>query len=500
MPNPIALVSLARVMALLKDPAASLDDQRSAFRAFLARHEDAPLQLVVQGKAIEYNGLLVDMDLDPAIRHMGHQLLECGIGEVAVPPALEPSSMLAVLRTLVAPTTQFPRLQQRLDHLQAEGITGVEISPPLPEATDQAEAGERVLEKLGRGAASEQSPGMLHFMSAGHQTQEMLDGVIKALTEATREEQISPLLDAVVSFGDVAAQKEAWDDVLNAGAAIVTREEATDNPALKRLYSIALRRLVSRTTLEHLGQLTASGPHKRRAVAILSHLGAEPMEVLIRLLVGATDVGERRSYFSAIMHLRGGDGLLINMLNHDEWFVVRNVADLCGEMQIADAVPALALASEHDDERVRRSAAGALAKIGTPGAMGPLRRALSDASAPVRLQIALALSGTAFRNLVPAIVARLDQEEVSDIRHELLLALGRIGTRDAIRVLAERAQPDRRMFRKRPTSLRIAAIHGLQLVGGEAAIDAVEQVAEDRDDEVRRVAGEALRDLKGSRE
>ncbi|MGH7657227.1 MAG: hypothetical protein ACREL6_03265, partial [Gemmatimonadales bacterium] len=66
MTNPNALVSLARVLALLKDPTASLDDQRAAFRAFLTRHEDDSLEIAVKETAIEYNGLRVDMDSDPA--------------------------------------------------------------------------------------------------------------------------------------------------------------------------------------------------------------------------------------------------------------------------------------------------------------------------------------------------------------------------------------------------------------------------------------------------
>src|SRR2546422_5131787 len=81
------------------------------------------------------------------------------------------------------------------------------------------------------------------------------------------------------------------------------------------------------------------------------------------------------------------------MLEHREWFVVRNVAELIGELGMDEAVPALARRLEHDDERVRRAGALALAKIGTRSAAEPPRRAVRDKSAGVRVQGGLGVGG-----------------------------------------------------------------------------------------------------------
>src|SRR5439155_193244 len=80
-------------------------------------------------------------------------------------------------------------------------------------------------------------------------------------------------------------------------------------------------------------------------------------------------------------------------LEHREWFVVRNVAELIGELGIEAAVPGLARQVEHEDERVRKAVALALAKIGTRAAVEPLRRALHDPSPDVRIQVALGIGG-----------------------------------------------------------------------------------------------------------
>lgn len=497
-PDSVSLVSLARVLALLQDPRATVEDQRAAFRAFLARHGDQELALAVRAQSLVFNGVTVPIDGDEALDYLRRELLRRGIGEVRLPGGMPAAQLLGALRTVVGSNEQYPRLQQRLDHLTAEGVRGVDFRPPLPE--DSAREEDHRIEALGVGASTEMTPELIHFMSAERQTSSETEQLLADLEAAQTDTQISDLLDAVVSFGEMAAQTEIWNDVLTVGARLAELEDRATHDEHRRLYGIALRRLVPRFSLERVVEYVPSGAHKIRAVAILRSYGGEATEVLLRKLVAATDVGERRSYFSAILHMREGHGLLVNMLDHDEWFVVRNVADLCGEMGLTEALPGLARAMDHRDERVRRSAAGALAKIGTVGAMDPLRRALVDAATTVRLQAAMTIGGAGFRNLVPAIVGRIDHEEEVEIRQELLHTLGRIGTEDAIRVLADRALPARRLFRRRPLGARLAAIEGLRTAGGRTAMSALKRLEDDRDEEVRSAAGAARRALESAEE
>src|SRR5256884_3849463 len=110
-------------------------------------------------------------------------------------------------------------------------------------------------------------------------------------------------------------------------------------------------------------------------------------------LVASPTMDERRSAFDALRHMTEGTDQLVHALEHREWFVVRNVAELIGELGIEAAVPALARQLEHEDERVRKAVALALAKIGTRTAVEPLRRALHDPSPEVRMQVALGIGG-----------------------------------------------------------------------------------------------------------
>src|SRR5690606_35226841 len=160
------------------------------------------------------------------------------------------------------------------------------------------------------------------------------------------------------------------------------REQRSDGEG--RGYGIALRRMLPRSALEQMVRLTAHGDMKTEAIAVLRRMGVDGTEVLLNALVNAEEVGQRRAYFNALKEMSEGGERLVHMLSHDQWFVVRNVADLCGELRLESAVHGLAKQVAHDDERVRRAVAGALGRIGGPGSVEPLRRALRDPAPGVR--------------------------------------------------------------------------------------------------------------------
>ena len=148
----------------------------------------------------------------------------------------------------------------------------------------------------------------------------------------------------------------------------------------------------------------------------------------------------------------------MNMLGHHEWFVVRNVADLVGELAIEEAIPALGKAVEHKDARVRLAVGVALAKIGTPRTVRYLRAALHDKDPRVRASVAREIGGTGLSALVMPLINAIDTEELDEIRGEYYRALGRIGTPDAIRALKEAASKTGGLFRSRGGTLRAAAV------------------------------------------
>ncbi|HEX4573513.1 MAG TPA: HEAT repeat domain-containing protein [Gemmatimonadales bacterium] len=324
--------------------------------------------------------------------------------------------------------------------------------------------------------------------------------VAAALTELAHHPEapnIDDVLAGLVRQVESALTHNRMEQVLGIIGAIVAAErKVPDASGVRRQYTIALKRVYTKRVLDGLTQLVAVPKHRPEAVAALQRAGADAVEVLVDRLVSAPTVGERRGVFDALRQMTEGTEQLIQMLDHREWFVVRNVAELLGELGMDDAIPALARKLGHDDERVRKAVGLALAKIGTRSAAEPLRRALRDKSADVRMQVALGIGGRKSLALAMPIVVALEEEEDDTVVRELILALGRIGSPDAVQALIKVAQPAGRIFGRKPSGLRLAAVEALRLAGTPPAVGTLEGLADDGDRQVRTAAREALEQLK----
>jgi HEAT repeat protein len=102
---------------------------------------------------------------------------------------------------------------------------------------------------------------------------------------------------------------------------------------------------------------------------VLQRLGPEGAEALIELLTASDVLTDRRAYLAALVKCRDAVPTLIHLLGDSRWYVVRNTADLLGEMRAVEAESALLEAVKHREERVRRSVATALARLRLPRAI-----------------------------------------------------------------------------------------------------------------------------------
>ena len=112
----------------------------------------------------------------------------------------------------------------------------------------------------------------------------------------------------------------------------------------------------------------------------------------------------------------------------------------------------------------------------------------------VRLQAAKDLDGRKNRNLAMTLAVAADAESKPDVQREMFLALGRIASNDAILALRKAAEPGGRLFRRKPQGVRLAAVAGLH-VAGPSGSNALKELLEDEDREVRAAAEKALQTL-----
>jgi HEAT repeat protein len=321
--------------------------------------------------------------------------------------------------------------------------------------------------------------------------------VLADLERSSTSPNVGDLLAALIDHAASAAKLGRFEQVLGVIAGVIRVEEKVpESSGVRRQYGIALRRFYTKPVLEGLSRLLAAPKHRAGAVAALQRGGAAGVEVLMDVLAAAPTVGERRAVFDALKHMTEGTDQLVHMLDHSEWFVVRNVAELIGELGLEDAVSALAKRLDHADERVRKAVGLALAKIGTRGAAEPLRRALRDRSQEVRMQVAVGIGGRKSSALAMPLVVAMEEEKDEAVVRELLLALGRIGSPDAVQALIKWAQPTGRFFGRKPSELRVAAVEALRLAATPAALGTLEGLSDDGDRAVRDAATRAVTELK----
>src|SRR5205085_5216441 len=132
---------------------------------------------------------------------------------------------------------------------------------------------------------------------------------------------------------------------------------------------------------------------RKSGLAVLHEAGPAGPQGLVALLASATTIRQRRRCFDALIAVGGAVPALVGALLDPQWYVVRNAAQLLGELRAEEACTALERTLNHADARVRTCAAGALEQIGTPVALAALQLAAGDDSPEVRRIAARAFCG-----------------------------------------------------------------------------------------------------------
>lgn len=321
------------------------------------------------------------------------------------------------------------------------------------------------------------------------------DELIEQLRTGVTIQNAMRLLEELAMVADVRAREGRWEVVARVFDAVVNNELAAEhNPDLRRAYTIGLRRLTKATLLRGIASLLPRRPDLRDPLhAVLLRLGPDGAEALIDLLTSADSLTDRRAYLAALAKIRDAIPTLIHLLGDNRWYVVRNAVDLLGEMRVSEAENALLEVASHREERVRRSAATTLARLGTLRSLQAVQQMMADAVPEVRVHAAQGFGSVKSPRAVSVLSRALDGETDQEVQTVILAALGRQATDEAVARLTKAAEPDGRLFRRKPTALRVSAVQALAEANTPAALAAIGRFTEDKDREVRDAAIRALR-------
>ena len=516
MPTPQEFAArFERTLDLFRDPGAK-EEQKTQFRtlAGLLKREAVAIavldgRLLVNGTAVDGATLLQRLEF--------HSVKEIAIP--ADPPVAEVFELLRALAEQPGDEDIASRLRAsratRVSVRMQTFVFGTPIVPvapqpapaptpaPAPAPPPQTARANRGADVAPAASGAEDIPDIVReatarsvgFSPAAAATRTTAD-LIAQLSDEPDGPHVGDMLAVLGRQIETAMKSNRTTQALIIVSGIVRAEQQVSDATRRRQYSIALKRMYNKALLEAIAEVANHPTDREDALLVLRRAGEDGVEVLLDLLVAAPTIEERRGIFMALTGMKEGTDQLVHMLGHHQWFVVRNVAELAGELALEEAVPALAKQLEHEDERVRKAVALALAKIGSSSAAEPLRRALRDKSPEVRIQAALGVGGRKSAALAMPLVAAMEEEADEAVERELILALGRIGSTAAVQALIKFAQPGGRLFGRRPGALRATAVEALRLAATPAAVGTLEGLADDGDKQVRAAAQSALADLK----
>ena len=321
------------------------------------------------------------------------------------------------------------------------------------------------------------------------------DEMIEQLQTSATPQQIIRLLDELTEVAEARAREQRWEVVARIFDTFIRKEAAAEhNAELRRAYTIGIRRLTTPTLLRGIAGLLPRRRDLRDALHdVMLRLGADGAEALIDLLTTADSLTDRRAYLAALVKCRDAVPTLIHLLGDNRWYVARNATDLLGEMRAQEAESALLGVVNHHEERVRRSVATALARLGTQRAIQAVQQMFHDPVPEVRMHAVQGLGNTKSPRVVPVLAHALDAETDPEVQAVILAALGRQATDEAVARLLKAAEPEGRLFKRKPTALRVSAVQALAEANTPSALAALRRFAEDREREVRDTAARALR-------
>jgi hypothetical protein len=324
------------------------------------------------------------------------------------------------------------------------------------------------------------------------------DELIERLRTEVTPQNVSRVLDEVATVAEARGSDGRWEVVARVFAAFVDREVSAEDAELRRAYTIAVRRLTKPSLIRGIAGLLPRRRELRDSLQVVfTRLGPDAAEALIDLMTSSDSLTDRRAYLAVLAKIRDAVPTLIHLLGDNRWYVVRNAIDLLGEMRAAEAENALLDVVTHREERVRRSAATALARLGTLRSIQAVEKMATDPVPEVRVHAMQGLGSVKSPRAVSVLARALDHEPDQEVQAVILAALGRQATDEAIARLTKAAEPDGRLFKRKPTALRIAAVQALVEANTPAALVALRRFANDREREVRVAAARAVKPKEG---
>jgi HEAT repeat protein len=304
---------------------------------------------------------------------------------------------------------------------------------------------------------------------------------------------------AVEKLAAVAPQLLGLREVATSAEAIAALDhllpEARDPGLLAAIDAAAValsdRGLVERM-VRRLGEAHVPAEERESLVTAVGALASLSMGPVLEAFLAAPV--EQRAPFRAAVRKAADRALevLQGRLADKDPEVVAAAAEFVGLTGSPQAVTLLVPLLRHESEFAREAALVGLAEAGGREIARPAMPALKDESVSVRAAAARTIAAAGDPASCTVLIRRVEQEPDEGVQAELLRAIGRLGAKEALEVLARFAEPGGMMHRRSAT-VRAAAVEGLRHITRPEARGLLELYSKDKEPAVRKAAEAALK-------
>jgi HEAT repeat protein len=232
--------------------------------------------------------------------------------------------------------------------------------------------------------------------------------------------------------------------------------------------------------------------------AFLQHLRGNALELLLRAATDAESPRTRTTIVQAIAAIgERNRAAVVSLLEGDDPKVLQGACRLVGEMEMAQAGPALVRLADHEDAAVRLAAVESSVKLNVSTVAQGLEAALDDDDREVRIAAAKGLGELRYKPAAPAIKSIVTGRRIrhADISEKVAFfeSYGAIGGQEAVELLGRLLTRKGLLGRREPEDIRASAALGLGRAGTSTALAYLREAHASPEPVVRSAIGRALK-------
>ncbi len=308
------------------------------------------------------------------------------------------------------------------------------------------------------------------------------------------EEELGPLLERIKTETDilkytdlsvrikekaqVILAEKKFEEVL--AALLVFSEHSSSEELSEKIKTVAARNLSQLLNDEVVKFLVARAGNKDEVNRIeiqkmLLKAGNIAVETLLDAIIEAHEAARRRNLYNTLV-LFGGEirPYVEKRLKSKEWFAVRQMVSLLGELGDEQSIGAFEEVYKNPDERIKKEVLKSIVKIHSQRSTHILTKALDEENPILKNQAIISLGMLKDPSAIDPLARIATKDKNLETKKEAIKALGFIGDRKAIPYLTKILFRKVWFGKKANEGARSMAAYSLGMIGGPEAYHAVE--------------------------